>query len=272
MNADCAKKFERLKEILKEAGSVAIGYSGGVDSTLLVAVAHDVLGDNCLAVLSTSSTYARRECEQAIDWIEKQDIPFTIIESEELDIPEFSDNPPDRCFHCKNELFCKIGEVGQAKGLKYVADGTNYDDRGDYRPGRQAAEKLGVLSPLLDAEMTKQDIRDVASEVYNLPVANKPAMACLASRFPYGQKITREKLDQTQAIEEYLQDQGFRVYRARHHGTIVRIETSEAEIDKLLAPEMRKKIIEFSKDQGFLYVTLDLQGYRTGSMNEELDL
>jgi len=271
MNDECAKKLEKLKGILGETGGCAIGFSGGVDSTLLVAVAHEALGDRCHAVISTSSTYARRECEQAISWISDQGIPFTVIESEELDIPGFSDNPPDRCFHCKHELFCRIAEVGAALGLKQVADGTNADDESDYLPGRRAAKELGVLSPLLEAGMTKQDIRDIAREVYDLPVADKPAMACLASRFPYGEKITRDKLEQTQAIEEYLQDQGFRVYRARHHGDIIRIETGPDEVEKLMVPEMRRKIVELAKEQGFLYVTLDMEGYRTGSMNEGME-
>lgn len=272
MTDECNDRFAELKEILKDTNGLAIGFSGGVDSTLLVAAAYDVLGDKCHAVISTSSTYARRECEQALEWIKGQGIPFTVIESEELDIPQFSDNPPDRCYHCKRELFSKIGEVGQELGLEYVADGSNADDESDYRPGRKAAKELGVLSPLLEAGMTKQDIRAVAREVYDLPVADKPAMACLASRFPYGEKITAAKLEQTQAIEEYLQDQGFNVYRARHHGTVVRIETSSEEIEKLADPEMRQKLVAFSKAQGFLYVTLDLEGYRTGSMNEELDI
>jgi uncharacterized protein len=272
MTDECKNRFEELKEILKDTNGLVIGFSGGVDSTLLVAAAYDVLGDKCHAVTSTSSTYARRECKQAIEWIKEQGIPHTVIESEELDIPQFSDNPPDRCYHCKRELFCKIGEVGQALGLEYVADGSNADDESDYRPGRKAAKELGVLSPLLEAGMTKQDIRDVAREIYNLPVADKPAMACLASRFPYGEKITAEKLEQTQAIEEYLQDQGFKVYRARHHGSIVRIETSEDEIARLADAGTRSKLVECAKEQGFLYVTLDLQGYRTGSMNEELNL
>ncbi len=270
MNDELKSKFEELKKILRETNGLAIGFSGGVDSTLLVAVAYDVLGEKCHAVTSTSSTYARRECDSAIKWIEEQGIPHTVIESEELDIPSFSDNPPDRCYHCKLELFEKIGEVGKALGLQYVADGSNADDESDYRPGRKAAKELEVLSPLLEAGMTKQDIRDVAREVYNLDVADKPAMACLASRFPYGEKITREKLEQTQAVEEYLQDAGFKVYRARHHGSVVRIETGADEVDKLLDGELRQKIVDFAKEQGFLYVTLDLQGYRTGSMNEEL--
>lgn len=272
MNDECKKKFEELKEILRDTDGLAIGFSGGVDSTLLVAAAYDVLGGKCHAVISTSSTYARRECEQAIGWIKAQGIPYTVIESEELDIPQFSDNPPDRCYHCKRELFCKIGEVARSLGLEYVADGSNADDESDYRPGRKAAKEIGVLSPLLEAGMTKQDIRDIAREVYGLSVADKPAMACLASRFPYGEKITHGKLEQTQAIEEYLQDLGFKVYRARHHGNILRIETGSDEVGKLMDVEIRRKIVDFSKEQGFLYVTLDLEGYRTGSMNEELDV
>jgi len=271
MNIEQTRKLEELKAILENTDGCVVAFSGGVDSTLLVTVAAEVLDGKCHAVISTSSTYARRECTHAISWIEKRGIPYTVIESEELDIPQFSNNPPDRCYYCKRELFSEIGKIGESLGIKYVADGSNVDDNDDYRPGRKAAKELGVLSPLLEAGMTKEDIRVISREVYHLSVADKPAMACLASRFPYGEEITREKLKKTEAIEEFLQDIGLKVFRARHHGNVVRIETAPDEIEILAAEEARAKVVRFAKQQGFLYVALDLQGYRTGSMNEELE-
>ena len=265
-------KLNRLKRILEETGGCTVAFSGGVDSSLVLAVAHEVLKDRCLAVIATSSTYPLREFNQAIKWVKNHNIPYMVISSEELDIREFSDNPPDRCYYCKSELFNKVWEQARAHGLKYVADGTNADDAGDYRPGLDAACKLGVLSPLMEAGLTKEEIRILAREVYNLPMADKPSMACLASRFPYGSEITKGKLKQVEKIEAFLEKEGFRIYRARHHGDIVRLELGQDEMNSAIKEDIRKKISTFAKMQGFTYVALDLEGYRTGSMNEGLTI
>lgn len=267
-------KLERLRQILKQTGGCAIAYSGGVDSSLLLAAAHEVLGLRCLAVIARSSTYVQRELESAVQWAQQQDIDYVVIDSEELDIPQFSENPPDRCYHCKKELFTKVRQQADARSLPCVADGTNADDLNDHRPGLRAAQELHILSPLKDAGLTKSDIRAIARDVYKLPMADKPAMACLASRFPYGSKITALKLAQIEKIEAFLTQEGFefKVYRARHHGQILRLELGPDEMNRIMRGDLRDRLIQFAKSQGFTYITLDLQGYRTGSMNEPLEI
>ena len=262
-------KLDRLKTILRTSGGCAVAFSGGVDSTFLLTVAREVLGERCLAVIATSSTYPERERDQAVGFVEKRGIPHEVIVSEELDIPGFSENPRDRCFHCKSELFRKVRERSDARGLPWIVDGANADDTRDYRPGMRAARELGVRSPLLEAGLTKEDIRTLSREVYHLPTADKQSMACLASRFPYGSAITREKLGQVERIEEFLERRGFRVFRARHHGDVLRLELGSDEIETILRADVRKEVSAFAKEQGFVYITLDLDGYRTGSMNEQ---
>ena len=270
MTPQCKEKLHKLKEILKRTGGCAVAFSGGVDSSLLLAVAREILGDRCLAVIATSSTYPERECNQAIEWVKTHGFQYVIINSEELDIPEFSANPKDRCYYCKHELFSRVREQALTHGLQWIADGSNADDAVDFRPGLKAARESGVLSPLMEAGLTKDDIRTIAREVYHLPMADKPSMACLASRFPYGSPITRNKLNQVEKIEAFLEHEGFHVYRARHHDDILRLELGQEEMSAILNDNIRKKITKFVKDQGFIYVTLDLEGYRTGSMNEAL--
>jgi len=270
MHSDVSCKLMHLKEILKETGGCAVAFSGGVDSTLLVTVAHEVLGDRCLAVTATSSTYPEREFKRAVDWIVKRGIPHMVVSSEELDIPGFSSNPPDRCYYCKKELFTILKEQADAHGLQWIADGTNADDVGDYRPGIRAACDLGVISPLREAGLTKNDIRLISREVYDLPTADRPAMACLASRFPYGSVITGEKLDQVEQLEAFLEREGFRVFRARHHGDILRLELGPEEMASMSDTRLRAQVTDYAKKLGFTYITLDLEGYRTGSMNEVL--
>lgn len=261
------EKLDSLTEILKSLGSVAIAYSGGVDSTFLSKVAFDTLGDNALAITARSETYPRSEFEEASKLAGKIGIRHKVIVSEELDIPEFSDNPVNRCYYCKKELLTKLKEIAMEQGIKHVLDGSNFDDLDDYRPGMQAVEELDVRSPLKEAELTKADIRELSKRM-GLPTWDKPSFACLASRFPYGNGITREKLTAVGEAEIFLRELGIRQLRVRHHDKIARIEVAEDDMGILL--QNRKQVLNKLKELGYIYVTMDLQGYRTGSMNEVL--
>ena len=263
------EKHENLISILRNLGSVAIGFSGGVDSTFLLKVAKDTLGDQVLAVTARSSTYPEREFLEAKEYANKLNAKHEVIISEELDIEGFSKNPIDRCYHCKNELFSKIQAVAEEQGYKYVLDGSNLDDVGDYRPGMKAAKELGVRSPLKEAKMTKEDIRTL-SEKLKLPTWNKPAFACLSSRFPYGNEITKEKLSMVEKAEEYLRSLGIIQTRVRHHENIARIEVDPKERKKFFDENLMDEVGKTLKNYGFTYVTLDISGYRSGSMNEVL--
>lgn len=264
------EKLRQLRSLLGSLDGCAIAYSGGVDSTFLTAVASEVLGERVLAVIATSSTYPKREYAGAIEWLESTGVPYVSIESEELDIQGFADNPPNRCYYCKKELFTKVLEEAKKRGLSSVADGANADDVNDFRPGMIAAKELGVISPLKAVGLTKDEIRELSREVYHLPTADKPAMACMSSRFPYGSTITAKKLAQVEALEDYLYNTGFRTFRARHHGDLVRLELGPNELNLLHQPGIREGVISAAKKAGFVYVTLDLQGFRSGSMNEVL--
>ncbi len=261
-------KKQKLLGILREMGGCVIGFSGGVDSTFLFAVAAGVLGERAVAVTATSETYPERELREAKELAARIGGRHRVIVSEELDIPGFAQNPTDRCYHCKKELFTKLRGIADQEGIAHVADGSNVDDRGDYRPGRRALRELGVRSPLEEAGISKEDIRELSREL-DLPTWDKPSFACLSSRFPYGIQITREKLTVVGRAEEALRDLGFRTVRVRHHGDVARLELGPEEFARAVNG-LREEVVRKVKEAGYAYVALDLQGYRTGAMNEVL--
>jgi uncharacterized protein len=253
--------------MLRDIQSCVIAYSGGVDSTFLIKVAYDVLGKNALAVTATSATYPKRELQEAKQCAKTIGIPHIVIRSEELDIKKFTDNPTDRCYYCKRQLFRKLRAIAHDHQFNKVLDGSNADDVFDYRPGGKARAELGVLSPLKEVGLTKQEIRDLSC-TFHLRTSEKPPFACLASRIPYGMKITKERLKQIEYAEEFLFSFGIRQCRVRYHEKIGRIEVPSDDFKKILIHA--QQIVKRFKALGFTYVTLDLEGYRTGSMNEVL--
>lgn len=270
LNPILQQKYQYLQQILREMGSVVIGYSGGVDSTFLLRVASDVLGERALAVIGRSETYPTREFEEAVRLTGSFGARYRVVKTEETDILKFKENPPDRCYFCKTELFGKLTSIAREEGIRWIADGTIVDDVGDFRPGMRAKRESNVRSPLLEAELTKKEIRELSRSL-GLPTWDKPSFACLSSRFPYGFGITKENLMKIDAAETLLRDLGFRYVRIRHHDDrTARIEVGKEEINRLLDDELREKVVTRLKELGFTYVTLDLQGYRTGAMNEVL--
>lgn len=265
---DTDLKYEKLKQIISTMESAVVAFSGGVDSTFLLRVARDVLGaERVVALTATSPTYPQSEFEESRALAAAMGVRQIVVESNELEIPGFAQNDRRRCYHCKSELFSLCRDKAAELGFQVVLDGSNADDLKDYRPGREAACELAVRSPLLEAELTKDDIR-ILSRRLALPTWDKQPFACLSSRFPYGTEITPERLTQVDRCEAFLRREGFRNYRVRYHGETARIEVDPAEIPRFLAPELRQAIVEEFKAAGFTYVALDLQGYRTGSMNE----
>ena len=264
------EKYRTLRGILAGMRSVAIGYSGGVDSTLLLKVAFDELGPGVLAMIGQSATYPTREFEEAVALAERMGVRYVVVRTEETDDLKFSENPPDRCYYCKTELFGKLQELAGQEGIAWIADGTITDDAGDFRPGMRAKSENCVRSPLLEAGMSKEEVRALSQHL-GLPTWDKPSFACLSSRFPYGTGINPENLSRVDRAESFLRDAGFRRFRVRFHdANTARIEIAPDDMPRCMDPSFRGGLVQHFKELGFIYVTLDLQGYRTGSMNEVL--
>ena len=266
-----AVKAARLRELLAGYRSVLIAFSGGVDSAYLAITAHDVLGDRALAITADSPSYPDTHRQLALAIARDFGFKHEIIRTTELERPEYRANPANRCYYCKDELYSELAAMARQREVAVVIDGNNADDRGDYRPGRQAAREHGVRSPLDEADLTKDDIRELARAA-GLASWDEPASACLSSRIPYGQEVTDERLRQIERAEQVLRDLGFRIFRVRHHDTVARLEIAKAEMPRALDPAINATLVASLKALGYQYVSLDLQGYRLGSLNEALPL
>jgi uncharacterized protein len=263
------RRLHALEDRLQDLGSVMVAYSGGVDSAFLAATAHRVLGGKMLAVLADSPSLARRDMEQATAFAHSIAMPLRVIQTEELDKPEYQRNDANRCFHCKTELFEGMKTLGATLGFKHIAYGMNADDQRDYRPGQRAAQEHEVLAPLADAGLTKQEIR-LLSKAAGYTLWDRPAAPCLSSRVEYGRTVTREVLEQVERAEESMRALGFREFRVRHHGDLARVEIARGELPQVLTMEMLDAVTVALRKVGFQYVTLDTSGFRSGSMNAVL--
>ncbi|MCR5625761.1 MAG: ATP-dependent sacrificial sulfur transferase LarE [Lachnospiraceae bacterium] len=267
MKKETEEKYEKLKKLIASYGSAAVAFSGGVDSTLLMRVTHDALKDKCIAITATSPAFPKRETKESEDFCISCGIRRITFDSDELSNPDYVKNPPDRCYICKKHIFTRMLSVAEENGCSVLIEGSNKDDEGDYRPGLIAIGELGIKSPLREVGLYKKEIREISEEL-GLKTFDKVSFACLASRFVYGEEITREKLAMVENGEEILRSLGLRQFRVRLHGNLARIEVEEADIKLLVKDETRAHIVKSFKQIGFDYITLDLVGYRTGSMNE----
>lgn len=266
MDTKLELKFKTLKQILSKIDNALIAFSGGVDSSLLLKLASLALGDRVLAVIATSATYPAKELKHAKQFAKSLGVRVKIIHSQELNNPKYIANPPNRCYHCKSELFKRLRKIAQREKIKYLFDGSNLDDKNDFRPGAKAKKEFKVRSPLAEALFTKQDIR-ILSKHLGLQTWDKPPLACLASRIPYGEKIKVSDLRRIDKAEDFIKKLGFKQVRLRHYKTLARIEVEEHELRRLMSEGLRDKIIDRLKKLGYNYVTVDLEGYRTGSLN-----
>jgi uncharacterized protein len=270
MSSELGTKTRKLKKIFQAMGKVVVAFSGGVDSTLLLKVAQDTLGDkNVLAVTALSPLYPERELAGVKRLIQTLGVRHRLIQSNELEIPGFSKNPPDRCYYCKSNLFGDLLGIAKEEAISFVVEGSTLDDDQDHRPGRMAIQELGIRCPLKEASLTKREVREL-SKTLGLPTWDKPSFACLASRFPYGEEITEEKLKMVEAAENFLFGLGFKQVRVRHYGDLARIEILKEEMAPLMSGSLREKVVSHLKGIGYHYITVDLEGFRSGSMNEVL--
>ena len=260
------EKKHCLKRALEQYGSLLVAFSGGVDSSFLLSYAVEILGQHVVAVTADSPLHPNREKAEAARYARKLGVRYVVVKTNELESPDFTANPVNRCYICKKNLFERFLQIAASMGIQYVAHGANVDDLSDFRPGHAATRELGIVAPLIDAGLTKADIRELSKQMH-LETWNKPSMACLASRIPYGNRITRQALEMIDSAENYLLDSGLRTCRVRHHGDLARIEVSPDDVERMVTGNVRREIVQRFREIGYLYVTLDLEGYSQGSMN-----